>query len=212
MTVSVPLTVRLVGRATDDGLTRLADAVVGLRARGDAVEHHHPAPLRGAALRQPRRLVPPGVRAEPAERGLHGLAVDGVAGLEERQQAVGGGGAVGGERAVGREAGLVDVEGDGAILVRGCRFSKVAGVPLRIGAKARPVIRQSLFVRPAGADELAAIEIAAEATPELVDNLLVGYGERVRGSPEHWTPTRLEQLFRGNYRIRAPDPRAVTGS
>jgi serine/threonine protein phosphatase PrpC len=83
----------------------------------------------------------------------------------------------------------VDVERDGAILVRGCRFSEVGGVPLRIGAKARPVIRQSLFVRPAGG-QLAAIEIAAGATPQLVDNLLVGF----------------EQPLRGNYRIPAPDP------
>lgn len=82
----------------------------------------------------------------------------------------------------------VDVERDGAILVRGCRFSEVEGVPLRIGAKARPVIRQSLFVRPAGG-ELAAFEIAAEATPGLIDNLLVGYSE----------------VLRGNYRILAPD-------
>ena len=99
----------------------------------------------------------------------------------------------------------VDVERDGAILVRACRFSEVGGIPLRIGARARPVIRQSLFVRPAGG-ELAAIEVAAEAMPELVDNLLVGYANGIRGPSEPWTPTRLEQLFRGNYRMLAADP------
>jgi serine/threonine protein phosphatase PrpC len=99
----------------------------------------------------------------------------------------------------------VDVERDGAILVRGCRFSAVAGVPLRIGAKARPQIRQSLFVQPAGGG-LAAIEIAAEAKPELVDNLLVGYSEGIRAPSGQWTPAQLEQLFRGNYRIRSADP------
>ena len=103
----------------------------------------------------------------------------------------------------------VDVERDGAVLVRGCRFSEVAGVPLRIGAKARPVIRQSLFVRPANGEQRAAIEIAAEAAPELVDNLLVGYSEGLRAPSRPWTPTRLEQLFRGNYRIRAADPAHV---
>jgi PPM family protein phosphatase len=99
----------------------------------------------------------------------------------------------------------VDVEGDGGILVRGCRFSEVVGTPIRIGARARPVIRQSLFVRPAGAEPLIAIEVAARAAPEFVDNLLVGYSERVRTPSEPWTPTQLEQLFRGNYRIRAGD-------
>lgn len=100
----------------------------------------------------------------------------------------------------------VDVEGDGAIVVRGCRFSEVTGVPLRIGAKARPVIRQSLFVRPASGEQRAAIEIAAEATPELVDNLLVGYGDGAQPSSGYWTPSRIQQLFRGNYRIRTADP------
>ena len=99
----------------------------------------------------------------------------------------------------------IDVEPEGAILVRGCR-SEVAGVPLRIGARARPVIRRSLFVRPAFAGPSAAMELAAEALPELVDNLLVGYGEGVRPPSQQWTPTRLEQLFRGNYRIRAAVP------
>ncbi len=127
----------------------------------------------------------------------------------------------------------MDVEGDGAILVRGCRFSEMAGVPLRIGAKARPVIRQCLFVRPAAgapdarflrggveagapdarflrggveaARELAAIEIAVEATPELIDNLLVGYSEGIRAPSDQWTPAQVEQLYRGNYRIRAAD-------
>jgi PPM family protein phosphatase len=119
----------------------------------------------------------------------------------------------------------VDVEGEGGILIRGCRFSEVVGTPLRIAAAARPVLRQNLFVRPAafaeasasakataektavkaGAEPLVAIEMAAKAAPELVDNLFVGYTERVRDSSESWTPAQLEQLFRGNYRIRAGD-------
>jgi hypothetical protein len=100
----------------------------------------------------------------------------------------------------------VDVEGDGSMLLRGCRFSTVGGVPLRIGDTARPVIRQSLFVRPAGEEQAVAIEIAGGATPELVDNLLVGYRDGIRGPSEHWVPARREQLFRDNYRIPAPDP------
>jgi serine/threonine protein phosphatase PrpC len=75
----------------------------------------------------------------------------------------------------------VDVEGVGTILVRGCRFSAVEGVPMRIGPGARPLIRQNLFVRPAGG-ELAALAMAADARPELIDNLLVGYGDVLRGN------------------------------
>lgn len=97
----------------------------------------------------------------------------------------------------------VDVEGEGAMLVRGCRFSDVTGLPLRIGAQAAPVVRQSLFVQSTGAWPLAAIEIAAEGTPAIVDNLFVGYSEGMRAASEQWTPTQLDHLFRGNYRIRA---------
>jgi serine/threonine protein phosphatase PrpC len=100
-------------------------------------------------------------------------------------------------------AGVV-VEGDGRILIHGSRFSELTGMPLRIGANARPTIRQSLFVRH-GSGELSPIELAAEAAPELVDNVLAGYGERVRAPAEKWTPSRVEELFRGNYRIRTAD-------
>lgn len=99
----------------------------------------------------------------------------------------------------------VDVEDDGAILVQGCRFSAVEGVPLRIGARARPVIRQTLFVQPASPGEIAAVEMTAEATPQLVDNLLVGYSAGIRGPSHQWTPARIEQLLQGNYRIRGRD-------
>jgi serine/threonine protein phosphatase PrpC len=97
----------------------------------------------------------------------------------------------------------VDVEAEGSPIVRGSRFVEVAGVPVRIGAGAGPVVQQTLFERPAGVDSLAAFEIDAKARPELVGNVLVGYGEALRAPSHDWTPARLEQLFRGNYRIRS---------
>ena len=100
----------------------------------------------------------------------------------------------------------VVVEGDGRILIRGSRFSELTGMPVRIGANARPMIRQSLFLRHGNGD-VPTIELAADAAPELVDNVLVGYSERVRAPAEKWTPARVEQLFRGNYRIRTTDSR-----
>jgi hypothetical protein len=100
----------------------------------------------------------------------------------------------------------IDVERGGAIIIRGCRFSDVTGVPLRIGGNTQPVIRQSLFVRSAGTGQPAAIEIAPGAMPELVDNLLVGYSDGILAPSGHGTPNRPEELFRGNYRIRAAVP------
>jgi hypothetical protein len=97
----------------------------------------------------------------------------------------------------------VDVEREGTILVRGCRFSELTGVPVRIGNKAKPVIRQSLFVRSASAGPSAAIDVAAESRPELVDNLFVGYGDGVRVLAGPGMLNRSEELFRGNFRIRA---------
>jgi serine/threonine protein phosphatase PrpC len=96
----------------------------------------------------------------------------------------------------------IDVEREGAIVVRGCRFSEVTGTPLRIGNKAKPVIRQSLFVRSAQAAQGAAIDVAAESGPELVDNLFVGYGEGIRALGGPGMLNRSEELIRGNYRIR----------
>jgi hypothetical protein len=161
-------------------------------------------------------LVAPPSRPEWVGLTIHGRQGNRVSGLRVRGQpdapmAVGarlaGHDVVLDDVAIEGNIGIgVDVEREGAILVHGCRFSEVAGVPLRIGAKARPVIRHCFFVRPASAPQLAAIEIAAEATPEFVGNLLVGYSEGNRARSEHWTRTRLEQLFRGNYRIRGADP------
>lgn len=98
------------------------------------------------------------------------------------------------------------VEGEGSVLVRASRFVGVTGVPVRIGRKAEPVVRQTVFERPAGAEPRAAFEIDPDARPALIANLLVGYHEGLRDPSAEWTPTRIEQLFRGNYRARAAQP------
>lgn len=100
----------------------------------------------------------------------------------------------------------VDVEREGSIVIRGCRFADIAGVPLRIGDRARPVIRQSLFVRSAGVGQAAAIEIGTDSAPELVDNLLVGFSDGIRARAGLPAPGLSDELFRGNYRIRAAAP------
>jgi len=214
----------VVGGIGSDRFTTIGDALQVARAR-DVVELEPGTYAEALILpdgvdlvaKEPGTavLVAPASRAERVGLTIHGRSGNRVSGLRVRGQpdapmAVGI--QLAGDKVVIDDVTIegtigvgVDVEGDGAMLVRGCRFSAVIGVPLRIGPKARPVIRQSLFVRPAGAPLLAPIEIAAEAAPELVGNLLVGYSEAIRSPSERWTPARLEQLFRGNYRIRTAD-------
>jgi serine/threonine protein phosphatase PrpC len=100
----------------------------------------------------------------------------------------------------------VSIEREGTVLVRGCRFSDVSGVALKIDERASPTIRQSLFVRSATTLPAAAIEIAAQAVPELVDNLLVGYSDGVRVHTAPGTASRSDELMRGNFRIRMAVP------
>jgi hypothetical protein len=100
----------------------------------------------------------------------------------------------------------IDVQNDGATLVRASRFRDVQGVPMRIGGSAHPVLRQNLFVQ--GAHERGpAIHVQDEASPTLEGNVFVGYAQAI-GAP----PSRREHLLRGNYVITSDEPDAPQGS
>ena len=98
----------------------------------------------------------------------------------------------------------MEVVNDGSVLVRGSRLSGVKGIPMRIGAFARPVVRQNLFVRASTDDDAfaVAIAIASNAMPEIVGNVFVGFPEAVGPA------ARRDQFARGNYTIRTPEPGA----
>jgi serine/threonine protein phosphatase PrpC len=96
-----------------------------------------------------------------------------------------------------------DISGDGEIVVRGSRLTDISGLPLRIGPKARPVIRQTHFVRAGAESRSPAVEIAPDATPEVTGNVFVGYKE-IADVPR---PGR-EQLSSDNHVIQAPEGQA----
>jgi serine/threonine protein phosphatase PrpC len=94
----------------------------------------------------------------------------------------------------------MEIVNDGAIVVRGSRFTGIKGIPMRIGASARPAVRQNLFVR-APADEDAfgvAIAIAGAAAPQLTGNVFVGFSETLGPAARH-------ELMHGNYSIRGSE-------
>jgi serine/threonine protein phosphatase PrpC len=87
----------------------------------------------------------------------------------------------------------MDVQNDGAVLVRSSRFSIAHGVPMKIGAGAQPVIRQNVFRRAAAEAHSPALEVDPGATPQFADNLFVGYAEAAIGPRER---------LNGNYVIK----------
>ena len=89
----------------------------------------------------------------------------------------------------------MEIVNDGAITVRASRFTNIAGLPLRIGAGARPEIRQNLFVY-SGAAPSPAAEIAPDAAPRLSGNLFAGYANVLAGS------SGPERSLDGNFTIR----------
>ena len=90
----------------------------------------------------------------------------------------------------------IDVQNDGAPVLRASRFDEVRGIPLRIGGSARPIVRQNLFVQ--GPQEGGpAVHVQENAQPTLDANVFVGYSEAI-GAP----PAQREHLVRGNYVIR----------
>jgi serine/threonine protein phosphatase PrpC len=95
----------------------------------------------------------------------------------------------------------MDIANDGDILVRASRFSGIAGLPMRIGALSRPVIRQNFFLHPGATAPVA--EVAPDAAPDLRGNLFVGFAELLKGAP-----ARQHELFEGNFTIRSQTPAA----
>jgi hypothetical protein len=89
----------------------------------------------------------------------------------------------------------IDVQNDGATVLRASRFDEVRGLPLRIGGTATPVIRQNLFI-PGPEDAGPAVHLQDDAHPTLDANVFVGYSEAI-GAP----PSRRERLAHGNYMI-----------
>jgi serine/threonine protein phosphatase PrpC len=73
----------------------------------------------------------------------------------------------------------VDIRNDGDILVGASRFTGVEGVPLQVGAGARPLIRQNVFVQRTDGHSAAA-DIAMDASPMLTGNVFVGYADVLR--------------------------------
>jgi hypothetical protein len=94
----------------------------------------------------------------------------------------------------------VDVAQDGAIEVRGSRFSNVRGVPIRLGAGARPAIRQNVFRTGATAADHV-IDAATSAQPQLIGNVFDGYSQVYSASGGRPDPRNAE-LLKENYAIR----------
>jgi serine/threonine protein phosphatase PrpC len=98
----------------------------------------------------------------------------------------------------------VDVQGDGAILVRASRFANLDGVAIRIAAGAKPAIRQNAFTRTtrAGAGGRHAIDAGEGTATELVDNVFSGYAEReivkLAAAPTE-AAAQARALLQGNY-------------
>jgi PPM family protein phosphatase len=94
----------------------------------------------------------------------------------------------------------LDIVQDGAIEVRGSRFSDLRGVPIRLGAGSRPAIRQNLF-SAGGRAALHAIDAPASALPRLSDNTFDGYSEiyaALGGRPD----PRNAELLKDNFMVR----------
>jgi serine/threonine protein phosphatase PrpC len=101
----------------------------------------------------------------------------------------------------------MDILNDGAVVVRSSRFADVEGVPIKIGPTAQPVIRQNVFTRSQHGLTPAAIDVAAGATPQLADNLFLGYTEAsvVAAGTGEGATVRARELLRGNYVIKGQD-------
>ena len=98
----------------------------------------------------------------------------------------------------------IDILNDGDVTVRGSRITDIAGVPLRLGAGSRPVIRQNQFLHASGA-RTPALDATPDATVDhITNNLFSGYADLVNGSP-----ARESQLAGANF-ILTPAPRRRT--
>jgi hypothetical protein len=99
----------------------------------------------------------------------------------------------------------IDIVNDGSVLVRSSRFSRLDGVPFRIGPLAAPVIRQNLFTRGRAAGAAAAFDVAPNAAPAVIDNVFVDYvaAELIQPSEAGTDAAAHRELLHHNYVIRS---------
>jgi hypothetical protein len=83
------------------------------------------------------------------------------------------------------------------VTLRSSRLQPASGIGARVGPLARPRLERNVFVQAAPARSVA-LEVAADATPELRDNLFVGYSEVMKGNA-----ARRQQLLQGNLLVPA---------
>jgi len=76
--------------------------------------------------------------------------------------------------------------------VRTSRFTGITGLPVRVAGTAQPRFDRNLFVRLA-TGRAPAIDVTADAAPELKDNVFVGYTDVLKADA-----TRRDQLLHGN--------------
>jgi len=92
----------------------------------------------------------------------------------------------------------IDVISTGAVAIRNSRFAGISGLPVRLGAMTRPRFERDLFIHPASGHS-PAIDAAADSTPELRDNVFVGYTEVMKPDA-----ARREELMQHNLVVAAP--------
>jgi serine/threonine protein phosphatase PrpC len=91
----------------------------------------------------------------------------------------------------------IDIVSDGDVTIRTSRFTDVDGVPVRAGAMARPLLEHDVFTHEP-ATRAPAIEIAAEAMPQLKNNVFIGYAEAIKDAGH-----REQQLLQHNLIVGA---------
>ena len=95
----------------------------------------------------------------------------------------------------------LEVVNDGAISVRTSRLDGITGTPVKVGSAAHPLFEHNLFLRHTPG-RTPAMEVTADAAPELKDNVFVGYSEVLKADA-----ARRAQLLRSNL-IVGPAPAA----
>jgi hypothetical protein len=98
----------------------------------------------------------------------------------------------------------LEVVNDGAISVRTSRLDSITGTPVRVAEAAHPLFERNVFLRHTPG-RTPALEVTADASPELKDNVFVGYSEILKADA-----AQREQLLRNNL-IVGPAPATATG-
>ena len=81
----------------------------------------------------------------------------------------------------------------------GVEAATVTGTPVRVTAAAHPLLERNVFLRQTPG-RTPAVDVAADASPQLKDNVFVGYSEVLRADA-----ARRDQLLQGNL-IVGPAP------